>query len=237
MSAYASVGAIMGVRTMSIRTLVTVTPWWRHSREAMRPKASSAALAAVYAANFGAIICTPHVSTFTTWPSPRSIMPGASPIVSRTGPKKLIAISLSKSWKRSNVPVSDRRIERPALLTRMSTPPAASTSAISPSMAVMSDRSQTEMRACPPASAISAATRCSSSRRRATSHTSAPRSASALAVASPMPDEPPVTSTRLPISGDPPRFLTGCRGPSGIDRSAQPRGFTRRRRTGAARAP
>jgi hypothetical protein len=54
----------------------------------------------------------------TTWPNCCSRIAGSSPIVSRTGPKKFTAIIRSKSWKRSWLSSRERRIDRPALLTR-----------------------------------------------------------------------------------------------------------------------
>ncbi len=68
--------------------------------------------------NFGALSCTPQLSTLTTWPKPCARIAGSRPMVSRTGPKKLIAIVRSTSWKRPWLSESERRIERPALLTR-----------------------------------------------------------------------------------------------------------------------
>ena len=62
---------------------------------------SSAVFDAMYAANFGALICTPHVTMLTTCPNLRSRIRGSRPRVSRTGPKKLIAMVRSKSCIRS----------------------------------------------------------------------------------------------------------------------------------------
>ena len=42
--------------------------------------------------NLGAFIWTPQVTTLTTWPNRCSRIAGSSPIVSRTGPRKLIAM-------------------------------------------------------------------------------------------------------------------------------------------------
>ena len=67
----------------------------------IRPKTSRALLAAMYAANFGALTWLPQVTMLTTCPNRCARIAGSSPIVSRTGPKKLTAIIRSKSWKRS----------------------------------------------------------------------------------------------------------------------------------------
>jgi len=41
----------------------------------------------MYAANFGAFICTPQVTTLTTWPKRCARIAGSRPMVRRTGPK------------------------------------------------------------------------------------------------------------------------------------------------------
>ena len=105
----------------------------------------------------------------------------------------------SKSWKRSYESAIERRIERPALLTRMSTLPcSASTSSAMRSTSSVSERSARWMWASPPASSISFLVSSSFSGVRATSSTVAPASAALIAAALPIPEEAPVIITVLP---------------------------------------
>lgn len=67
--------------------LVTVTLSAQVSRPAIRLKVSRAVFEAMYAANFGALTCTPQVTMFTTCPKRCARIAGSRPIVSRTGPK------------------------------------------------------------------------------------------------------------------------------------------------------
>ena len=67
--------------------MVKVTLSNHVSRPAIRAKVSSAVFEAMYAENFGALSCTPHVTMLTTWPNLRSRIRGSRPRVSRTGPK------------------------------------------------------------------------------------------------------------------------------------------------------
>ena len=107
----------------------------------------------------------------------------------------------STSCQRSRDSASGRRIERPALLTRMSTPPKrCSTTAASSSTASRSDRSQGSAVEVPPAPAMRSDNASSRSARRATAITSAPAAAKHSAPASPIPEDAPVISTRLPRS-------------------------------------
>ena len=71
------------------------------SRPAIRDHVSSAVFEAMYAENFGALTCTPQVTMLTTCPNRCARIAGSSPIVSRTGPRKLTAIVRSTSWNRS----------------------------------------------------------------------------------------------------------------------------------------
>ena len=84
---YASVGPIIGVRTRATRMLVQVTLSKYASRPMIRPNTSSALLAAMYAANLGALTWLPQVTTLSTCPKRCARMAGSSPMVSRTGPK------------------------------------------------------------------------------------------------------------------------------------------------------
>ena len=108
----------------------------------------------------------------------------------------------STSCQRSSDSASERRMERPALFTRMSAPPnRCSTMSQSPSTASRSDRSHAIAVAVPPRAVIRAATASSRSARRATRITSAPSAANCSAPASPIPEDDPVIRTRLPRNG------------------------------------
>ncbi len=92
-----------------------------------------------------------------------------------------------------------RRLGMPALLTRRSIPPkASSTSTASLSTASGSARLVTHIRLSGECFMQRSSTSESSSARRAQMPTTAPRSARASASPAPMPDDPPVTSVRHP---------------------------------------
>ncbi|CFS57024.1 Uncharacterised protein [Mycobacterium tuberculosis] len=111
----------------------------------------------------------------------------------------------STSCQRSSDSASGRRIDRPALLIRMSIPPMRfSTSSTSASIASMSERSQGSDIAVPPSPVIRSATASSRSLRRATATTTARCSPNCLVAAAPMPDDAPVSRMRLPVRS------TGC---------------------------
>ncbi len=107
----------------------------------------------------------------------------------------------SKSWNRSCESFSDRRIERPALLTTKSTD---GSSAVicshSRSIASRSDRSHGKTYAVPPRISIVALVSSSLSLPRATRTGTPPACATLSAVTWPMPDEAPVITTYLPVS-------------------------------------
>ena len=105
----------------------------------------------------------------------------------------------STSCQRSSDSASGRRMDRPALLIKMSTPPRrCSTSTTSASTASRSDRSQEIAVASPPLAVMRPTSSSSRSWRRATATTVAPWRANCSAALSPMPDEAPVSRTRLP---------------------------------------
>ena len=96
---------------------------------------------------------------------------------------------------------TDRRIGRPALFTTASRAPSASHASTAMPAAASGSARSTDHRRWPrpgPTASHRASTSSSRSARRATRPTVAPRSASVVARASPMPDDAPVTSTRAP---------------------------------------
>ncbi len=130
-------------------------------------------------------------------PQPRSRMPGASAWTRKNGAERCRSI-----WRRqvSGVTSSNgwRRLT-PAALTRMSTCPSRSRAcAALAAMAAGSARSAERVRASMPRAASRAAAPSSSGWRRASSSTRAPARPSAVAMASPRPELPPVTSAVLP---------------------------------------
>ena len=105
------------------------------------------------------------------------------------------------SWSTSDHSTSGRRVVRtsPALLIKMSTPPSSSSTwAAKASMPSRSARSIVHARESGEDTRQSASTPSSRSRRRAQIPTTAPAPASSRAMAAPIPDEAPVTSTRFP---------------------------------------
>ena len=107
----------------------------------------------------------------------------------------------SKSWNRSWLSLTERRIDRPALLTRKSIESSSllSRSARS-SIASRSDRSHGKTYAVPPRASIAARVASSLSLPRATSTGMPPAWATLCAVTWPMPEEAPVITTVLPLS-------------------------------------
>src|SRR3954471_22312484 len=137
--------------------------------------------------------------TLTILPWRRSIIPGARAWASRKGARRLTA------WTRSQCSTLHSRMlsttAMPALLTRMSIPPQASTAAPAaargPAMVAMSAVITRQRRPHASTPALASASPAAS---RATTATSAPASANTRQISRPMPLEAPVTSARLPVS-------------------------------------
>src|SRR5215207_4812061 len=131
---------------------------------------------------------------FTRWPRPRRSIPGSTWRVSSAGVSRLRRNRCSRSSAVSSSKVPTPSM--PALLTSTSTgPPSASMRSTSPPTCRGSVRSAAW--AVPPSSAASWSMAAAL---RATSATRAPSAPKRRASASPMPRDPPVTSTRLPDS-------------------------------------
>ena len=81
------VGAIIGVFTSGMCTLVKLIPSPTTSLETTLLQASSAALEATYAEKRGGLVCTPIELMFTMWVRLCSRIVGISPMISRIAPK------------------------------------------------------------------------------------------------------------------------------------------------------
>src|SRR3569832_1464855 len=84
---YIFVGAIIGVFTSGMLTVVKLMPLSENSACAQRENASSAAFDATYAENRGAFVNTPIEEMLMMWPRWRSVMPGKKPMIKRNEPK------------------------------------------------------------------------------------------------------------------------------------------------------
>ena len=125
------------------------------------------------------------VDTFTIAPRPRAAICGASAAVRKNGARKFTAAIASKPA--SVVSALGPSSQNPALLTSTSTSPASAARRRTSSGEARSARMKR-----PPVSAATSWPRASS---RPLTTTFAPRSPNNCAVARPMPDVPPVTST------------------------------------------
>src|SRR5436190_22796806 len=86
-ASYMPVGAIMGVLTSGMYTVVIETLSSTISDAIERENASSALLLATYAEKRGVFVCAPIEDTLMTWPDFRSRIPGRKPMISFSAPK------------------------------------------------------------------------------------------------------------------------------------------------------
>jgi hypothetical protein len=131
-------------------------------------------------------------------PHPAARMAGRNPWMHRTAAATLTWYSASQS---SGVASSQPRLTNTAaLLTRMSTPPAASTLLMNRAQAAGLARSATRPQASPPSAEIASTTSLIWAASRPCTTTAAPSAARVRAMASPIPPLDPVITARRPLS-------------------------------------
>src|SRR5947208_5778642 len=150
--------------------------------------------------------------TLTIFPVPRRTIPGARARASRNAPVRFVARTRSHTSGATVRTLS--RCWMPALLTRMSRPPAASASATPAATAdgSVTSKATADTRACGPASAMTCAPAASTAARfRPCTTTAQPARARPTASARPIPRLEPVTSARRPRTSN--RSDTATPGP------------------------
>src|SRR3954452_3456495 len=184
-----SVGTYAGL------TAVTSTPRRLVDTSRLSENATTPCLLAEYTAAPGTANRPASDATLMTWPRPRSSIPGRNTRVTCITPRRFTRTTSSiRSWLSST---SEPPPAIPALFTRTSTgrPVSSVTRPGSFSTRARSVTSHVHAIARPPACSIRAARASSRSFRRATRIARAPYRANAIAVASPIPDDAPVTTT------------------------------------------
>src|SRR5574341_181857 len=169
------------------------------STASARVSPSSPAFEAQYTAPRGQPTDPAWDETLMILPFPRLSISAAANLAQKKAPLRLV--SRMSSHSASVVVVTSERRKMPALFTRTSTRPNRSTVARTRASASGTRRtSPATARASPPARAIAPVTARMGSGRRPATATRAPSRANAIAMASPMPEPPPVTRATLPPS-------------------------------------
>src|SRR5439155_1297086 len=163
-----------------------------------RVSVTTAPLVALWAVTPGRGATAPIEAVFTITPPPRSFITGTANLQPRYTPRTLVAKTRSYSSSGSSQS-GVIRCEKPALLTRMSSPPKPDTaSSIIAFTSAERETSARKKRAAPPSLAIAEATRRPFSSFTSATTTRAPSRAKRVAIASPNPDPAPVTTAILP---------------------------------------